>query len=240
MRLLALSVIAACLPLLNAQTPEQTFQRMCSGCHSSDAVTSMHQTKEGWQEIVDDMVARGAAGSPQDIQTVVNYLAAHYGKAGVAKTAGVTTKADAPAAAKRFDSKLSVPRAEQWPAYGHDAGGKRYSPLKQITPSNVAQLQRAWTFHMGKVGSEATPLVIDSVMYLTAPDAIFALEPETGKVIWKYASEGVARRGVGYSDGRIFCGVETGKMVALDAKDREADSRFWRQRTDRSAARRGG
>ena len=218
MRLIALSVMAACLPLLNAQTPVQTFQRMCSGCHSSEAVTSMHQTKQGWQEIVDDMVARGAVGSPRDIQTVVNYLAAHYAKAGAAKTAETTVTVDAPAAAKRFDSKLSIPRADQWPAYGHDAGGKRYSPLKQITPANVAQLQRAWTFHMGKVGSEATPLIIDSVMYLTAPDAIFALEPETGKVIWKYASEGVARRGVAYSDGRIFCGVETGKMVALDAK----------------------
>ena len=96
-------------------------------------------------------------------------------------------------------------------------------PLRQVTPDNVARLQRAWTFHMGKVGSEATPLVIHSVMYVASPDAIFALEAETGKVIWKYASHGVARRGLAYWDGghvgsRIFCGVESGKMVALDAK----------------------
>jgi len=36
-----------------------------------------------------------------------------------------------------------------WPVYGHDAGGMRYSPLKQINASNVSQLQRAWTYHTG-------------------------------------------------------------------------------------------
>jgi glucose dehydrogenase len=220
MKLLALSAIAAHLPLLlNAQTPAQTVQRMCTGCHPIDVVTSSRQSRQGWQSIVQDMVARGAVGSAGDIETVVNYLARNYGQAGSsAPAAAAPGAAAAPAAAKHLDLKLSIPRAEQWPVYGHDPGGKRYSPLKQITTKNVGQLQRAWTFHMGKVGSESTPLVIDSVMYLTAPDVIFALEPETGRVIWKYTSAGVARRGLAYSEGRIFCGVETGKMVALDAK----------------------
>jgi glucose dehydrogenase len=51
-----------------------------------------------------------------------------------------------------------------WPTYGHDAGGQRYSPLTRITAANVAQLQRAWTFHSGKPGSEAALLVIGGVM----------------------------------------------------------------------------
>jgi glucose dehydrogenase len=63
------------------------------------------------------------------------------------------------------------------PMYGHDAWGLRYSPLTQITPENVARLERAWTFHTGKSGSEATPLVISGVMYTSSPDGIFALEP---------------------------------------------------------------
>ncbi|HVW83437.1 MAG TPA: hypothetical protein VHB50_02105, partial [Bryobacteraceae bacterium] len=54
-----------------------------------------------------------------------------------------------------------------WPVYGHDPGGLRYSPLTQITPGNVAKLERVWTFHSGQPGSEATPLVIAGVMYVT-------------------------------------------------------------------------
>src|SRR5918993_1456534 len=70
-----------------------------------------------------------------------------------------------------------------WPVYGYDASATRYSPLKQINTSNIARLQRAWTFHAGKPGSEAIPIVVGGVMYVTAPNGIFALEPETGEQI---------------------------------------------------------
>jgi len=108
-----------------------------------------------------------------------------------------------------------------WPVYGHDPGGQRHSPLTQITPSNVAKLERAWTYHTGKPGSEATPLVIEGVMYLTAPNAIFALEPETGKLLWKYEAERVTRRGLAYWPGdkathpRVFAGSGS-DLVAID------------------------
>jgi len=68
--------------------------------------------------------------------------------------------------------------ASEWPTYGHDSGGMRFSPLKQITPGNVANLQPAWTYHLKPEGSpgefrasEATPLVIGGVMYVTSPMA---------------------------------------------------------------------
>jgi quinoprotein glucose dehydrogenase len=232
MKLLRLAAIVCYPPLvLSAQTVlppgegRETVQRMCTGCHPIDVVTAARQTRERWQNIAQNMVARGAAGSAKDIDAVVNYLARNFGQpsTNVAEGNRPASPADnAPAAAKHLDLKMHISPAEQWPVYGHDPGGARYSPLKQIVPANVAQLQRTWTFHLGQTGSEATPLVIDSVMYLTAPDAIYALEPETGKPIWKYASEGVARRGLAYWDGdnakpRIYCGVETGKMIALDA-----------------------
>ena len=226
-----LAAIALPLPLfLHAQTPlrdapgKQTVQRICTGCHTLDIVTSAPQTRERWKNILQDMVARGAQGSPADLETVIDYLAANYGKTGPSPAATTPAPAlNAPAAAKRFNTAKEISRADQWPLYGHDPGGQRFSPLRQITPANVTQLQRAWTFHLGKPGSEATPLVIDSVMYVTSPDAIFALEPETGKTLWKYPSRGVARRGLAYWEApgvspRLFCGVETGKMVALDAK----------------------
>ena len=109
-----------------------------------------------------------------------------------------------------------------WPVYGHDPGGMRYSPITQISPRNVGRLQRAWTFHTGGVGSEATPLVVNHVMYLTASTGVFALEPETGKPIWKYEMRGASRRGLAYWPGdaqahaRVFTGAGDGKMIGID------------------------
>ena len=86
-----------------------------------------------------------------------------------------------------------------WPYHDHDAGGQRFSPLKQITPANVATLQRAWTFDTGVNGLQVTPLVINGIMYVTAGKDIIALEPESAKVIWRYtAPAAVSRRGVAY------------------------------------------
>ena len=85
------------------------------------------------------------------------------------------------AQAKR-PSTPATPSAGDWPTYGHDPGGMRYSPLTQITPANVAQLQPAWVYHMkvegaaaaggrggagGFASGETTPLVINGVMYLS-------------------------------------------------------------------------
>lgn len=110
-----------------------------------------------------------------------------------------------------------------WPFYGHDPGGMRHSPLKQITTANVSKLKRAWTLHTGPgpTGSESTPLVIKGVMYLTSRSAIFAVEPETGKVIWRYDGARVTDRGVTYWPGdrqrnpRVYVGVGS-NLVALD------------------------
>ena len=81
-----------------------------------------------------------------------------------------------------------------WPSHDHDAGGQRFSPLKQITTANVGQLQRAWTFDTGVSGIQVTPLVINGIMYVTAGRDIVALEPETAKVVWKYTAPAGRRR----------------------------------------------
>src|ERR1700704_3669123 len=88
-----------------------------------------------------------------------------------------------------------------WPMYGHDPGASRFSPLKQINTSNIDHLQRAWTFHTGKPGSEGIPIVVNGIMYVTAANGIFALEPETGKQIWHYEATQVALRGLAYWPG---------------------------------------
>ena len=111
-----------------------------------------------------------------------------------------------------------------WRYHDHDAGGQRYSPLKQITPVNVAELRPAWTFDTHATNIQVTPLVVDGRMYISAGKDIVALEPETGTVIWKFTAPGiVSRRGVAYWPGdggtpsRLYSGVDD-KLVAIDAK----------------------
>src|ERR1700692_2450742 len=77
----------------------------------------------------------------------------------------------------------------------------RYSPLQQIHAVNVEQLKLAWTFRTGKPGSEAVPVVVDGVMYVTAPDGVYALVPETGELLWKHDAAPVALRGLAYWPG---------------------------------------
>ena len=112
--------------------------------------------------------------------------------------------------------------AGDWPSYGRDPGAQRYSPLTQITPQNVATLERAWTFDTGATAMQVTPLVIDGVMYVAAGNHIFALEPETAKVRWKFAYEDMSRRGLAYWPGdgtarpRVYTGAADGQLIAVD------------------------
>ena len=89
------------------------------------------------------------------------------------------------------------PAATEWPSYGNDAGGMRYSRLSQVNRENVAKLRVAWTFHTGDIsqggtgrrasGFETTPIMLDGKLILTTPfNRIIALDPETGKLLWAY------------------------------------------------------
>jgi quinoprotein glucose dehydrogenase len=84
-----------------------------------------------------------------------------------------------------------------WPAYGGDAGGLRYSPLTQITRENVGDLEIAWEHHSGDVSKgsatesrtsfNATPIVVgDTLYYCTGRNRVFALDAETGKERWSF------------------------------------------------------
>ena len=73
-----------------------------------------------------------------------------------------------------------------WPSFGHDPGAKRFSPLTQITPKNVSQLEPAWSFDTGVTNLQVTPIVVNGLMYLTGGTSVFALEPETGEEVWRF------------------------------------------------------
>ena len=102
-----------------------------------------------------------------------------------------------------------------WPAYGHDAGATRFSPLTQIDRSNVAQLKPAWTFHTGDIangktglhsGFETTPLFVGGTLYLTTPfNRVIALEPQSGRQIWAFDPK--TDKTLPYGDGLISRGL---------------------------------
>src|SRR6185436_80826 len=81
---------------------------------------------------------------------------------------------------------LLNPPPDSWPTYHGDYTGQRHSKLTQITPANVHQLGLAWTFQTGQNGGiKSTPILVNGVMFLTAPDNIWAIDARNGRPLWR-------------------------------------------------------
>jgi len=131
----------------------------------------------------------------------------------------------------------------EWTHYGSSLHATRYSPLTQITPTNAATLQEAWTYHSGMQAPdkhsahqlETTPLMVDGMLYgCTDHSAIFALDPVTGRQIWRHDTKidmsaggrGVCRgvsffrspAGIAECPTRILVGTVDNKLIAVDAR----------------------
>jgi len=130
------------------------------------------------------------------------------------------------------ETVVEVEGQGEWAFYGHDPSGTRFSPLAQITPANVGQLQRAWTYHTGEKGRtfESTPIVVNGVMYVTtSAQRVVALDPVSGKELWTYDPHSSPKdhRGVSYWPGdtetpaRIVFGTGDGRLIALQARTGE-------------------
>lgn len=138
----------------------------------------------------------------------------------------------------------------QWANYGNDPGGMRYSPIDQINIDNVTQLNVAWTYQSGeletyegtevasKAAFEATPLMIDGILYFSTPtNRVIAVDAGSGREKWVYDPKvnlqreysEITSRGVskwidynlqpadnGYM--RILVATIDGRLIALDSK----------------------
>ena len=114
--------------------------------------------------------------------------------------------------------------------YGMGYSNQRYSALKQINTQTVANLTPAWSYSLNNPqGQESQPIVFEGVMYVTTHNTTVALNPLTGKQIWKheiemptdvfkYACCGIVNRGAAIFDGKIYRVTLDAHVLALDAK----------------------
>jgi len=118
-----------------------------------------------------------------------------------------------------------------WLSHGRSYDEQRYSPLAQVNDTNAAELGLDWFYEFDtKRGLEATPIVVDGVMFTTgAWSRVYALDARSGKLLWQYNPQvpkewavhaccDVVNRGVALWMGSVFVGTLDGRLISLDAK----------------------
>ena len=121
-----------------------------------------------------------------------------------------------------------------------DPGHTRYSALTQIDTKNVNDLKPVWVYDSGAKGRgwEVTPVIADGMMYVSIPGAATAVDPETGKELWRFTPEQLSEAGQGTRGrllaGRRYAGAEDhlhhyGSPVCARRKDRAAHPRLRKQ-----------
>lgn len=133
-----------------------------------------------------------------------------------------------------------------WALHGRTNDEQRFSPLTQISADNVDTLGLTWYHDLDtRRGQEATPIVVDGVLYMTSAwSKVHAFDATSGELLWQYDPEvprewavrgccDVVNRGVAYHEGRIYFGSFDGRLIALDAK---SGTKVWEKDTitDRS------
>jgi quinohemoprotein ethanol dehydrogenase len=121
--------------------------------------------------------------------------------------------------------------AADWSTGGHDASQTYHSPLARIDTGNVARLGFAWSYDLGTThGLEATPVVVDGIMYASAPwGIVHALDAASGVRRWVFDPKvdtavtrkvccGIVSRGLAVAGGRVFAASLDGRLFGLDAK----------------------
>ena len=233
-----------------AQQPAQAaagaalFQRSCASCHNVEGRAPSLSTGVFTHGSDDAQIAQtiraGVAGtqmppfpalSPEAVAQLVAYirsLSANAARPPVSAPAAAGATGPSPNLTyERIRAAAGEPH--NWLTYWGDYQGTHFSRLEQITASNVSRLQAAWARQLpGSSVLEATPLVVDGVMYTSGPPGIVvALDAATGRQIWRYQRTQKVRnpneinpfnRGVAVLGNRVFVGTLDAALIALDAR----------------------
>ena len=131
-----------------------------------------------------------------------------------------------PIAAQNVDPKLLLnPPTDSWLTYHGDYTGQRHSKLTQITPENVSKLKQVWTSKVTQ-GLKASPIVADGVIYITAPDHMWAIDAHTGKEKWhhehtKNNAFHIGHRGAAIYKDTVYLTTPDCHLIALSTKNGE-------------------
>ncbi len=111
-----------------------------------------------------------------------------------------------------------------WPTYNGEPGGNRFTTLSQINKNNVSRLAARWIFSIPNTARlQVTPVVVDGIMYVTAPNECYALDAGSGRQIWHYQvnktpgmlHDAGVNRGVGVAGDRVFLETGSAHLIAL-------------------------
>ncbi len=239
--------IARILPLtaasLWAQEPngQALFTAHCSACHGAtgEGGSGPGLTSVRWQRTLNDgalrqVILSGVAGTAMPgfgermdrsgVDAIVKHVRTLSANAPAPSTDVQSPKIDVPFA------RLLTPDADNWLQYGRDYGNQRFSPHKAVHRGNVRNLVPVWSFQTGVPdGLQATPLVVDGVIYLTTSwNHVFAIDARTGAEIWHYRRRlpdklkyccGPVNRGVAVLNGTLYLATLDAHLVAMDARD---------------------
>ena len=114
---------------------------------------------------------------------------------------------------------------DSWLTFHGDYSGRRTSPLTQITPENVGKLQQVWRYQTsGSPGSiKASPILMNGILYLTAPDHLWAIDARTAKELWHYQHPAnkafhIGHRGAAVYKDTVYLTTPDCHLIAFDAK----------------------
>jgi alcohol dehydrogenase (cytochrome c) len=220
------------------------FRERCTGCHGVDGSggpvgpsLTRPQYKHGDSDLAIYQVLRNGisgtamprAGLPVSellqVTAHLRMLQAHSSE---------DNKPKAPRFAIHVNSerlRAAETNPDEWLMYSGSYNGWRHTSLAEITPANVAQLRIRWIKQFDITGTiiEATPLVIDGVIFMVAEAGhVVALDDKTGDVIWEYKRPvppdlpliaGPVNRGLAVHGSTIFFGSLDGYLIAIDAND---------------------
>jgi alcohol dehydrogenase (cytochrome c) len=121
-------------------------------------------------------------------------------------------------------SMLLKPPVDAWLTYHGDYSGQRHSSLAQITPANVSQLKEVWRFQAGQQQIKGTPILMDGIIYVTAPDNLWAIDARTAREIWHYTHPRnnafhIGHRGVAVYKDSVYLTTPDAHLISFNAKD---------------------
>lgn len=209
--------------VLAGQDGRVLYDRHCSFCHGADARGGERGPALRARADLAAVIRNGfpEKGMPASRLSAaeIDAMAAH-----VRSIAG--------AGGKQAANSFAPVRAGDWATYHGVPGGNRHSGLDQINVSNAARLSPQWIFTIPGVPKlQVTPLVLNGVMYVTAPNEAYALDAVSGRQLWRFrrprtpglagdAASGI-NRGVAVQDARVFLVTDNAHLLALDRANGE-------------------